>query len=154
MIVTIFAPELLLGKAYSDFISARKHFAEYEKVRKEDGVEWTLSHTFLANMGGFTIVFDLDTLITENQVDKPSQEDASQVSAVADPVVQGDVVTRRSQGNSSQGSASASTSAAVEGEVKERLFSKDASQEQETVGVAVEGVCNMCSEDSPRETAH
>ncbi|KIW24682.1 uncharacterized protein PV07_10384 [Cladophialophora immunda] len=58
MTITLFAPEFILGKAYSDNCSARRHFVEGEPIAKEDGVAWTVAHAFLANIGGIGIVFN------------------------------------------------------------------------------------------------
>ena len=57
MLLTLIAPEYVLGKAFSDLLSARRHLPEYEKFAETDGVAWSKGHTFLANMGGFAIDF-------------------------------------------------------------------------------------------------
>ena len=60
MFITFMAPEIILGKALSDLVSARRTTKEMAEYVREDGVEWTLTHTFLANMGGFAIEFKKD----------------------------------------------------------------------------------------------
>jgi hypothetical protein len=60
MFITLMAPEIILGKALSDLVSARRTSAEMAQYVREDGVAWTLTHTFLANMGGFAIEFGED----------------------------------------------------------------------------------------------
>ena len=57
MLLTLIAPKYVLGKAFSDLLSARRHLPEYEKFAEIDGVAWSTGHTFLANMGGFAIDF-------------------------------------------------------------------------------------------------
>ena len=56
MLITAFAPELILGKAWSDLSAARKNKRKMQKWAKKDGVEWELSHSFFANMGGFVAI--------------------------------------------------------------------------------------------------
>jgi hypothetical protein len=58
MLVVLFAPEVLLGAALGDFISAEASRRDMKAYASEDGVPWTLSHGFLANMGGFVVNFD------------------------------------------------------------------------------------------------
>lgn len=53
MLVTVIAPELILGKAVADLSAAMDNKREIEKYAKEDGVEWRLAHGFFADMGGF-----------------------------------------------------------------------------------------------------
>jgi len=57
MAVTLVAPELLMGKALSDLYSARDVSASAQKFVDDDSVPWTILHSFLANMGGFSITF-------------------------------------------------------------------------------------------------
>src|SRR6266536_3517924 len=53
MVTTLLAPEYLIGKTFVDFLSAW-HLREEMRVWAErDGVDWTISHVFFANMGGF-----------------------------------------------------------------------------------------------------
>ncbi|KAM0154159.1 hypothetical protein ACHAPC_011000 [Botrytis cinerea] len=55
MIATILAPEILLAKAWSDLDVARKQLEKFKAWAADDDVEWTLTHTLFANMGGFVI---------------------------------------------------------------------------------------------------
>jgi len=50
-------PEIVLGKAILDLLSAQRTNADILHYAREDGVPWALTHTFLANMGGFAIEF-------------------------------------------------------------------------------------------------
>ena len=58
MLGTLLAPEFLLGKALGDLASARHHVHDFKNLAKTDMVEWSLAHTFFANMGGFVVRFD------------------------------------------------------------------------------------------------
>ncbi|OQO08444.1 hypothetical protein B0A48_06314 [Cryoendolithus antarcticus] len=55
MLVTLVIPEYILGKSYSDRCSSRIHT---KGLAQEDGVEWSVAHTFLANIGGFAFKFE------------------------------------------------------------------------------------------------
>ncbi|KAK3294353.1 uncharacterized protein B0H64DRAFT_400473 [Chaetomium fimeti] len=61
LILTIFVPENIFGVALSEFWSAcrcTRQIQEFQRGEKlEDEVEWTLTHSFYANMGGFVIKF-------------------------------------------------------------------------------------------------
>ena len=57
LFINLLAPEFLIGKAFSDLSSAKQHLPEYQATAKKDGVPWSLSHCFFANMGGFVLVF-------------------------------------------------------------------------------------------------
>lgn len=57
MLVTLIAPEILIGQALSQFVAARHGRATMQELACEDGVEWTLEHSHFADMGGFVIRF-------------------------------------------------------------------------------------------------
>jgi len=62
MLLTIVAPEFILGKAIGEFVTAwnlREAMAPYAVL---DGVNWELSHGFFADMGGFTWRREDDTV--------------------------------------------------------------------------------------------
>jgi hypothetical protein len=65
MLATLLAPELLLAIAISDHSSAVVH-ASAAIQRGLDGIEWSLTHAFYANMGGFVIQFTEDTCIQKS----------------------------------------------------------------------------------------
>jgi hypothetical protein len=69
MIGTIIAPELLLGKALGDLMSARESRDQMKTYAEKDKVEWSLTHAFYANMGGFVIQFSPGTRVP-TQVDR------------------------------------------------------------------------------------
>lgn len=49
MILTIIAPEVILGKAWTDLHDAKKDLKELQAWAEEDGVPWTMTHSLLAN---------------------------------------------------------------------------------------------------------
>lgn len=55
MILILVFPELLVGHAFQDWVLARRAFVELGAQAEEDGVEWTLTHAFFANMAGFVV---------------------------------------------------------------------------------------------------
>jgi hypothetical protein len=55
MIATVIAPEVLLGKYWGDLEGAKLDLKKLRKFAAKDGVPWTLSHCFFANMGGFVL---------------------------------------------------------------------------------------------------
>ncbi|PTB45595.1 hypothetical protein M441DRAFT_451872 [Trichoderma asperellum CBS 433.97] len=58
MILTIFAPEVIIAVAYNDRLATREDHELLDKLAEgEEGgkVEWSLDHTYYANMGGFVI---------------------------------------------------------------------------------------------------
>jgi hypothetical protein len=57
MLLTLLAPEILIGLALSQFVAARHGRDTMQEFASEDGVEWTLEHSHFADMGGFVIRF-------------------------------------------------------------------------------------------------
>ncbi|KAJ9298541.1 hypothetical protein DTO271G3_3508 [Paecilomyces variotii] len=57
LMINIIMPELVLGLALSEWISAREYWPVFERWANDDGIEWSLGHTYFANMGGFIIRF-------------------------------------------------------------------------------------------------
>jgi hypothetical protein len=57
MIVTLIAPEYLVGVAFSELLAVMRAKKHVKAFADEDGVEWTTEHTYLANMGGLVLVF-------------------------------------------------------------------------------------------------
>jgi hypothetical protein len=55
MLLTMVAPEFIIGKACGDFIQAKENLQELLKFANIDHVPWTLTHTYYANMGGFVV---------------------------------------------------------------------------------------------------
>lgn len=57
MLLNLVAPELPLAKAWSDYRSAKIAHAKLKRWAEVDGVDWSLTHTHFANMGGFMVKF-------------------------------------------------------------------------------------------------
>jgi hypothetical protein len=55
MLVTIIAPEYILGKSLADLYAAYQSKKEMQRYAIKDGVEWGLTQAFFANMGGFIL---------------------------------------------------------------------------------------------------
>lgn len=55
-ILTILAPEIIIGVAYNVRIQAREDHPILLRLADQDGVRWSLTHTYYANMGGFVLV--------------------------------------------------------------------------------------------------
>ena len=58
MLITLVAPELVLGKAVNDTVSTKILAKQFDKFARADKVPWTRKHTYFANMGGFGIKFN------------------------------------------------------------------------------------------------
>jgi hypothetical protein len=58
MIFALLAPEVLLGAAVTDLLSAKTSEDDMRDFAIQDGVDWTSTHGFLANIGGFVVRFD------------------------------------------------------------------------------------------------
>lgn len=81
MLGTILAPELLIGKALADWISARTSKEEMEDFANEDEVKWTVTHAFYANLGGFIVKFSTDTPLPD-QIDPENNSAGSNLLGV------------------------------------------------------------------------
>jgi hypothetical protein len=57
MLVTLIAPELLCGVAAEEWLTACKAARSIGDGAKDDGMDWTSSHGFFAQMGGFRLRF-------------------------------------------------------------------------------------------------
>jgi len=55
MLITMIAPELLLAKYWGDLWDAKADLVRLQQLAAEDDVPWTLTHSLLANMGGFVV---------------------------------------------------------------------------------------------------
>jgi hypothetical protein len=67
--LNILGPEGPFIEALNSWLNAKKLETEFEKYKRVDDVPWTRSHTQLANIGGFVIVFGPGTQKTAEQVD-------------------------------------------------------------------------------------
>jgi hypothetical protein len=57
MIITLLAPEIIMGFASSALWSALDNNKKMKELVRQDDVAWSTAHSFYANMGGFVIVF-------------------------------------------------------------------------------------------------
>ncbi|KAK0731931.1 hypothetical protein B0H67DRAFT_566231 [Lasiosphaeris hirsuta] len=55
MLLTILIPGAILGQAAAHFYSARENLRQLRRRAEEDGVEWTIAHTYFSDMGGFVL---------------------------------------------------------------------------------------------------
>ena len=65
----ILGPEWPFIKAMNSWINAKKLERKFDIYKGIDGVTWTRSHTQLANMGGFVIIFGPEAQMPAGQVD-------------------------------------------------------------------------------------
>ncbi|KAK1750401.1 hypothetical protein QBC47DRAFT_394004 [Echria macrotheca] len=57
MLITLVVPEGLLCKTVVNFSAARLNTKVLQDLADDDDIEWSLSHTFFADMGGFVLRF-------------------------------------------------------------------------------------------------
>lgn len=100
-VYALFAPELFTGKAMMCLYFAHHVKDLMEDRAKEDMVEWSIYHAFLANMGGFAIEFTEET--------ESSSEPRSETSNTAQDKMEGVLadVEKQSPDTDSSGSPSA-----------------------------------------------
>ena len=55
MLANLIMPELLVGLAFQDMMIAWRSHRMMKDFASADGVEWTMTHAFYANMGGFVL---------------------------------------------------------------------------------------------------
>jgi hypothetical protein len=89
MLVNLIFPEWMLGKALLDLVSARYCHKAMEPYAEIDGREWTLSHSFFANLGGFAIVFSDDTPVVYAAKESVINVDGSDDATIENPSLEG-----------------------------------------------------------------
>jgi hypothetical protein len=57
MALTLLAPEVIFGFALSALWSARSNNTTLKRLASKDGVDWSIAHSFYADMGGFVLEF-------------------------------------------------------------------------------------------------
>jgi hypothetical protein len=55
MVITMIAPEVIIGMAYYDYLLAKENLRDLKGFASEDDAPWTLTHSYFANIGGFVI---------------------------------------------------------------------------------------------------
>jgi len=108
MAITLVAPELVMGKALSDLYSAMDVNDSARKFVGDDSVPWTLSHSFLANMGGFSITFgeEIETNLTDSYSEIRSNDRPDQQACESNPIVKSNQVEESHHENLSNGDLS------------------------------------------------
>ena len=91
VVLTILAPEFMLGKATTDYVTARRLTASLRVFAEDDGVQWSNTHSFFANMGGFKIKFEHET--KSRGVDEIQRLNSSEGIAEARPAEASVVMT-------------------------------------------------------------
>ena len=61
MACSLILPELLVGLEFQNRMMASKSVKEMEEYSRQDEVEWTLTHIFFANVGGFVLKVKLES---------------------------------------------------------------------------------------------
>ena len=57
MLYTVIAPELIFGIAVGEYHNARIVTKRLKNYARQDGVPWTTTHSYFANMGGYSIEY-------------------------------------------------------------------------------------------------
>ncbi|KAI9863216.1 MAG: hypothetical protein M1813_004036 [Trichoglossum hirsutum] len=86
MLVTVLAPEYLVAKALAERLSASWSCEKLRRWAEEDEVEWTITHSYFSDMGGFVIRFTDETPDTEivTGTDPSPGDDCDASSAIAE----------------------------------------------------------------------
>ena len=87
MLITILAPELLIAISWHDLIIAWRTHGKLRQFAEEDEVPWTMTHTLLANMGGFVIRSQQDKRTESRLKGGDSKPDDSDAIAAIVPTV-------------------------------------------------------------------
>jgi hypothetical protein len=98
MILALLAPEVLLALAWAKLVSAKEVQKELKSVAHADGAEWSLKHSYFADMGGFALSFRY----LDGERDKQGQ-DGSKSSQPEDITERGNVKNDRSEQGKSDG---------------------------------------------------
>lgn len=82
--MSLLAPEYILAKALSELLAAhdsRRQFTEWRKAQKlpkqSDQKDWTTTHGYFANMGGFILRFDVEAVKIPLEPRKPDEFERS-----------------------------------------------------------------------------
>lgn len=55
MMLALVVPELMVGFALADLLAARASERDMRKWAEQDVADWSLTHAFFANLGGFVL---------------------------------------------------------------------------------------------------
>lgn len=113
MLVTLIAPELLCGVAAEEWLNACKA-ARILAEKPDDEIEWTASHGFFAQMGGFRLRFrDADSQNSRRTSDTTTNEVSPEKHGIAAPY-QEPLLSRLSYPHANNWSYVSGTSSTVE----------------------------------------
>jgi hypothetical protein len=84
MLINAIIPEITLAKASSDLAAAKLVTAELASLAKQDGVDWSLAHSFFAGMGGFAIRFPDDSQKNAEESKEENDEEGEAAAVIAD----------------------------------------------------------------------
>lgn len=91
MCLNVVAPEWSVIKALVDRASIYTHKRKFQQWSERDGVEWTTTHTYFADMGGFVLVFDSasETAKASTTLPQPYPASAPQIASLLAQVFKG-----------------------------------------------------------------
>ncbi|THY23146.1 hypothetical protein D6D01_06072 [Aureobasidium pullulans] len=113
MLVTLIAPELLCGVAAEEWLNACKA-ARILAEKPDDEIEWTASHGFFAQMGGFRLRFrDADSQNSRRTSNTTTNEASPKKHGIAAPY-QEPLLSRLSYSHANNWSYVSGTSSTVE----------------------------------------
>ncbi|KAI1442905.1 hypothetical protein F5Y02DRAFT_409839 [Annulohypoxylon stygium] len=75
MVLTIFFPEYLVGKALAELAAAIYSYSAMKKIKSMDNKKWGLVHCYLANMGHFVLDTEPMTTSSTNTISSENQEE-------------------------------------------------------------------------------
>jgi hypothetical protein len=84
MLINAIIPEIALAKGSSDLAAAKLVTPELASLAEQDGVDWTLAHSFFAGMGGFAIRFPDDSQKRAEQSKEENDGEGEAAAAVDD----------------------------------------------------------------------
>jgi hypothetical protein len=72
MMITVLLPEFLIARAAYELTLAKQSVVEMSRIATKEGmeIEWTLTHAFYANMGGFVVQVNLPSKYRDETIHK------------------------------------------------------------------------------------
>jgi len=105
MMLALAVPELIVGMALTDYLSARASEQDMQGWALQDGTEWTFTHTLFANLGGIVVRFPSSNLPTLPMIQPKMDQDlrestiASSKEAASDQSIKHAGVTGQMSGD-------------------------------------------------------
>lgn len=94
MVITILGPEMILGFYMSAFAIVRKSLKEAENQAKEDGVPWSMTHSFFTHIGGFALRFEEDQIANIGSDEEAQLGSAVFESFTITPAIRNDILPK------------------------------------------------------------